>query len=172
MKIKTTNEPHFEDTAISEYLDVVKKEYEIELQKKSSFESRSGMIMAFIGTIYVFFFEKINLSTIDFSFNEPLSLLSLIKFISLSLIYFSLVATFVSSVKTISTRKLENFDVEKIDIELLSETRSTACARIIFTYESIISNCRSTNQAKEKWYRCSLIFVFILFLSIFAYTNI
>lgn len=169
--LKIANEPKFESTAISEYLDVVRNEYEIELQKKSSFESRAGIIIAFIGTICVFLFDKIDLTKVAILLHEPLSFISLFKLISLFLIYFSIVAAFLSSIKTISIRKFENFEVKGIDTELLSESRSSGCARIIFTYKSIIIDCRKNNHQKAKHYRNSLIFIFILFLSIFVYIN-
>ena len=50
-----------EDTAIVEYLEIVKSEYETERNKKQSFENRAGLIMALLGAICIFLFEKVNL---------------------------------------------------------------------------------------------------------------
>ena len=39
------------DTAIIEYLEAVKSEYDNERNKKQSFENRAGLIMALLGAI-------------------------------------------------------------------------------------------------------------------------
>ena len=41
--------PRIEDTAIVEYLDIIRREYEIERAKKQSFENRTGLVMALVG---------------------------------------------------------------------------------------------------------------------------
>ena len=51
--------PKIEETAILEYLDIVKSEYETERNKKQSFENRAGLIMALLGAICIFLFEKV-----------------------------------------------------------------------------------------------------------------
>ena len=52
--------PRIEDTAIVEYLDIVRSEYEIERAKKQSFEDRAGLVMALAGALCIFLFENYN----------------------------------------------------------------------------------------------------------------
>ena len=60
----STNVPHqmpnIDNTAIVVYLEIVRSEYETERNKKQSFENRAGLIMALLGAICIFLFEKLN----------------------------------------------------------------------------------------------------------------
>ncbi len=58
------NVPIEEDTAINEYLDIVKTEYEIERGKKESFENRVGIILALVGAMCIFLLEIVNLKDV------------------------------------------------------------------------------------------------------------
>lgn len=51
----TDNIPIEANTAITEYLKVVKSEYNIERAKKESFESRAGIILTLIDVFAVYF---------------------------------------------------------------------------------------------------------------------
>ena len=52
--------PNIDNTAIVEYLEIVRSEYETERNKKQSFENRAGLIMALLGAICIFLFENLN----------------------------------------------------------------------------------------------------------------
>ncbi|MHC1695427.1 MAG: hypothetical protein AB9835_09195 [Eubacteriales bacterium] len=55
---KKQKEINIKDTAAIEYLDILKNECENERNKKTSFENRSGLIMALLGAICIFLIIK------------------------------------------------------------------------------------------------------------------
>lgn len=113
------NLPKIEDTAILEYLDIVKSEYEIERNKKQSFENRAGLIMALLGAICIFLFEKVKLNDV-FSFTTlPLNFLTLIKILSGLSVYVGFLFTMIMIIKTITVNQHNNFEVKSIDEYLL-----------------------------------------------------
>ena len=61
----TTQNPDEVQNIISNqkiYLEVLKKEYDLELAKKQSLETRAGFIFAFIATISTFLFDIVKLN--------------------------------------------------------------------------------------------------------------
>lgn len=49
-----------ENTAISEYLDIVRKEYDIEREKRQAYENRIGIILSLLGVACFFYFQYIS----------------------------------------------------------------------------------------------------------------
>ena len=50
-----------ENTAILEYLDAVKHEYDCEAEIKTSFENRAGVLLTLLGAVCIFLFDKVKL---------------------------------------------------------------------------------------------------------------
>ena len=46
------------------YLDIVKNEYNLENNRKQSFETRAGLILAFLATLSTFLFDKVKLNSL------------------------------------------------------------------------------------------------------------
>ena len=74
--------PEVDETAILEYLDILKTEYSFERDKKQSFESRAGGLLALLGAICIFYFQNIDVKDLVDMFFEPLTLVALIRIIA------------------------------------------------------------------------------------------
>ena len=158
-------------TAIVEYLDVVKSEYGIERNKKQSFENRVGFIMAYIGTICIFLFEKVKLQEIVKTKAESLNFYGLIKIISGLSVYVCFIFTITMLFLTIIVKKHDNFEVKSIDESLLAERRRAALCRLIFVYRDIIVQHRELNEKRAVAFRRSLYGIFATFVSIIIYIS-
>ncbi len=162
-----------ENTAMEEYYDIVKSEYETERNKKQSFENRAGLIMTFLGAILVFMFDKVSLIEVYPLLTEtPLSFLMLLKILSILGIHSSFIFTITMLVRTLSTNLHENFDVEKIDEDLLGQPRDYALCQIIFTYRDIITQHRNLNESRAKHYKNALYGIVIILISLIIYINL
>ena len=78
----------------------------------------------------------------------------------------------IAIIKTIATKRHNNFDVSNINEKLLAENRIDAMARLIFTYRSIIEQHRKINELRAKWYKIALYSTFGLLLSTIIYTSL
>ena len=160
------------NTAMVEYLDVVKSEYENERNKKQSFENRAGLIMALLGAICIFLFEQVKLSGIFQLMVAPINFLVMMKIISGLLVYGGFGFTMTMIIKTIIVEKHDNFEVKSINESLLVEQRIVALCRIIITYRDIISQHRERNEIRAKAFRKSLYGVSVTLISIIVYVSI
>lgn len=183
MQAKTNNESSLNDhssipnidisnTAIPEYLEVVKSEYQIERNKKQSFETRSGLLLTLLGAVLIFYFQSIKLTDIIFLFSQPLTFLLLIKILFGCSIYGSFIFTLISIIQTISAKKHDNFETNGITEKLLAENRLNALTRLIFTYRDIIVQHRISNEKRAKWYIASLRSMLILLISTIIYMSL
>ena len=171
----TTNvsdEMSIDNMALSEYFEVVKNEYEIERNKKVSFENRAGIFLALIGTIGVFLFDKVQIKEIIPLFSVPLTFGVLMKIISCFLVYLSLAFTMLYLIKTITVKQHNNFEVRSIDEVLLAEKRINALARIIFTYRDIIGQHRQVNEDRAKTFRLSLYGLVVMLIATVIYISL
>lgn len=164
--------PRIEDTAIVEYLDIIRREYEIERAKKQSFENRTGLVMALVGAICIFLFEKVQLTDIFLLMIDPLTFFSLVKIIMGWGVYLGFVFTIVMIIKTINVRKHSGFEVKNIDENLLGESRIVALCKIIFTYRDIILQHREMNEKRAKAFRYSLYGISSTLLFVIIYVTV
>ena len=164
--------PNLEDTPICEYLEIVKSQYEIERNKKLSFENRSGLLLTLLGVICVFLFNNIKLAEIISMLNIPLTFINLIKITSGISVYITFFFTLFAIMKTIIAKKHPNFELKNITIESFKENRVDALANIILSYIEIILGHRDLNENRSKWYIRSLYSVLFLLISTIFYTSI
>lgn len=155
-KIEQSQYVNVADTAIEEYFDIIKSEYETERNKKQSFESRAGLIMALLGAICIFLFEKVQLKDIFSLMTVPLTFLDFAIILSGLGVYVCFLFTMLMIIKTITIKQHDNFEVRSIDEALLREHRLTALCKIIFTYRDIIIQHRTLNELRAKDFRKSL----------------
>lgn len=160
------------DTAIAEYLDIVKSEYENERNKKQSFENRAGLIMALLGAICIFLFEKVQLKEIFSLMVVPLTFLDIIKIISGLAVYISFLFTMIMIMKTIIVKQHNNFEVKSINETLLGERRIIALCKIIFTYRDIIVQHRELNEKRAQAFRKSLYGISFTLVSVIVYITL
>lgn len=163
--------PQVEDIPVLEYLDIVKNEYEIERNKKQSFENRAGGIMALLGAICIFLFEKVQLIDIISMMSLQLNFLTFIKIVSGMLVYLGFLFSMLMTIKTIDVNKHYNFEVRNIDENLLGEMRLTAICKIIFTYRDIIVNHRKMNEKRAKTFKMSLYGIIATFIGVIIYIS-
>lgn len=171
-QIRVSDTPDETNTAIIEYLDIVKSEYEIERGKKESFENRAGIILALISALFVFAIDKILISDIINLFTVNLTFLVLLKLIFGIFVYLGLAYALIYAFITISARKQDNFNIESIDMLLLSEIRMNALARLILAYRKIILCHREINEKRAKSYKKSLYGSIVSILSIVIYLSL
>jgi len=160
------------NTAIPEYLEVVKSEYETERNKKQSFETRSGLLLTLLGAIMIFYFQSIKLTDIFILSSKPLTFTLWVKIISGYSIYVTFIFTFIAIINTISAKKHDNFETNGINEQLLVEDRINAMTRLIFTYREIIKQHRISNEKRAKWYIASLLSMLLLLLSTILYISL
>lgn len=160
------------NTAIPEFYDIVKSEYENEKNKKQSFENRAGIVLALIGTVSVLLFEQIKLNEILELMNDNITFFILIKIVSGLLIYLGFIYTTVMIISTINVKKHLNFEVKDIDESTLTEKRVFALSNIIIVYRDIIIQHRELNENRAKAYRRSLYGVLVILFSIMIYLSI
>lgn len=171
----TSNVPKaldIDDMALTEYFEVVRNEYEMERNKKLSFESRAGIFFALIGTVSVFLFDKVQIKEIVTLFSVPLTFSIWLKITTGFLVYLSLAFTMLFLIKTITVKQHNNFEVKNIDEVLLAEKRIDALARIIFTYRDIICQHRQINEDRAKTFKLSLYGVIIMLVSAIMYISL
>lgn len=173
MKKKHKDKPiNIKDTAIEEYFEVVRGEYEIERNKRSSFENRIGLIIALLGGISIFLFEEIKLGNIFLLMQSSLTFLICVKIISGLATYFCFIFTIVMIGCTITTKLQDNFEVKYIDEDLLIEEKKSAVTRIIFAYRDIINSHRALNEKRAKTFQKSLYGISGMLIFIMIYINI
>lgn len=166
------NEINIDNMALSEYFEVVKNEYEIERNKKVSFENRAGIFFALIGTVSVFLFDRVHIKEIISLFSIPLTFGILLKIMFGFLVYLSLAFTMLYLIKTITVKQHDNFEVRNIDEVLLAENRINALTRIIFTYRDIILQHRQVNEDRAKTFKLSLYGVITMLISAVIYISL
>lgn len=166
------NIPKEADTAITEYLEVVKSEYDIERAKKESFENRAGIVLALIGTLAIFVLEVVKLNEILSLFSTTLTFWIFLKIVSGLSVYGGFVFTVVNVFHTISTKQHPNFEVKSIDESLLQENRMNALARLILTYKNIIIEHRELNENRAKTFKKSLLGCIISIIALVIYSLI
>lgn len=159
-------------TVILEYLEIVKSEYEIERNKKQSFENRAGLVLALLGAICIFLFEHVKIKDIVSLMTISLSFVDLVKIIVGLIIYIAFLYTMIMSLTTIWVKQHNNFEVKNINETLLSENRLIALCKIIFTYRDIIIQHRGLNEKRAKTFRRSLVGVCITFIASIIYVTI
>ncbi len=160
------------DTAINEYFDIVKNEYEIERNKKQSFENRAGLILALLGAVGIFLFEHIDLKEVIILVTKSLNFLELMRIVLGFSIYISFLFTMVMIIKTITVKQHHNFEVKNIDEELIMEERTSSLIRLIFTYRDIIIQHRELNEIRAKTFRKSLYGICVTLITVIIYISL
>lgn len=162
-----------ENTAMEEYYDIVKSEYETERNKKQSFENRAGLIMTLLGAILVFMFDKVPLKEVYTLVNDThFTFLILLKIIFNLGIHFSFLFTIRMLVRTLSINIHKSFEVKNINESLLGKPRDEALCQIIFAYRDIIVQHRELNESRAKDYKKALYGIAIILIFIIIYINL
>lgn len=166
---KNSNIPNEKDTAINEYLEIVKFEYDNERRQKESFENRAYIVMTLVCALCVFVLEKITLRDIFSLFSAPLTFISLLKILFGILVYLNIIIAIIHFFCILAARKHDNFEVKNIDESLISLGRMDSLAKLIKTYRDIILQHRDLNEKRAKWFGKALVFSFSSIIAILLY---
>lgn len=169
IRSKISEVPNEKKTAINEYLDIVRSEYDNERRKKESFENRAYIVMSLVGALCVFVLEKITLGDILSLFTISMTFSVFLKIITGIFVYTSIIVAIIYFFRILATRKHDNFEVKNIDESLMSIDRMDSLAKLIKTYRDIILQHRDLNEARAKWFKKSLIFSFSSIIAISLY---
>lgn len=170
-QVNIGNLVNIDDTAALYYLEVVKSEYEIERNKKQSFENRAGIILALLGAICIFLFEKVQLNKIFSLLTSTLNFLIFLKISSGILAYICFIFTTMTIIKTITVDKHLCFEVKNIDMALLKESRWKGVYKIINTYKKIIAQHKELNEKRAKAFKMSLYSIVITIFCIIIHLS-
>ena len=163
---------HESETAIDKCLDILQSEYIIERNKKTSFESRAGVILALIGTFCVFLLENVEISEISALIEMPLTFQSLVKIVSGILMYLCLLVSLGASLYILVAKKFMNFEVKSVNDELMAKQREDALKELINAYRDIISHHRMVNKKVAIAFIVSIICSAGMILSLIGYKSI
>lgn len=163
---------HESETAIDKCLDILQSEYIIERNKKISFESRAGIILALIGTFCVFLLENVEISEIFALIEMPLTFQSLVKIVSGILMYLCLLVSLGASLYILVAKKILNFEVNSMNDEFMLLQRETAMKELINAYRGIISHHRMVNNKVAIAFIVSIIGSAGMILSLIGYKSI
>lgn len=161
-----TNKLKIEDTPISEYLEVVQKEYEYERDKKQSFENRSGLILTLVGGIVIFLVEKVRIK--DLFIGSYLTIAQLVAIV----IYGCFIYTFFQLYKVMKIEKHDTLGISEINCDLMEEDRVNGVARIILTYKDVIKAHRRLNNKRAKAFNKALIGLIVSAILVSLYINL
>lgn len=171
----TTQNPDEVQNIISNqkiYLEVLKKEYDLELAKKQSLETRAGFIFAFIATISTFLFDKVKLNFLLYTVTTVQSLIINLKVIAGLGIYLTLGFIIYKTIKIITAGNHNAFNIDLITDERFSERHKDELMIIIQTYKDIIAQHRSRNEERAKFLTYTLYAILILLILIAIYFSI
>ncbi|MCU7206560.1 MAG: hypothetical protein ACLRLE_03860 [Turicibacter sp.] len=159
-------------TAIEEYFDIVKSEYDNERNKKQSFENRAGLLLALIAAFCAFILENVKIVEVLSLMNSTVVFFGGIKIISGVVVYIGIAVTLINIFKVINVKKHDNFEVKDINEVLLVEPRIIALCKIIFTYRDIIIQHRTLNEERAKNFRNAVYGVSVMMLFTVLYLAI
>jgi len=169
---KNENLKKIEETSISVYLDIIQNEYDIERQKKYSFETRTGFILSLLGAMYIFLLDKLSFKSIYPFFSKCLTLYSFFKIISFSSIYIGIFVMLYLSFKIIDIKFHENFNIDEITSTSLYESPLREIPKIIFNYRKVVKSHRDLNKSRAENFKKCIQALFFTFISMIIYTII
>ena len=157
------------DTAMLEYLEIFKMEYEREFNKKQSFDNRAGLILTLLGAISIFLFENIKINEIITLIKFPISFLNIIKAFSGLTVYVAFIYTVIKSIATIIVKPQNQYAIKNINNKRLKEEKIVAIKRMISTYEKIIIQHREVNLKRAISFTEALYGMGITLIAIIVY---
>lgn len=160
------------ETVMYEYYEIVTREYQNEITKKQSFDTRAGYLITILSALFVFFFQTISIRDIIVLFEQALTFIVFLKIICGIGFYFLFVITFTSIVNILTAKRQDVFNVEEINYSYLVENRNNGLEKIIKTYREIIIQQRQLNRDRAKWLKKALYCTFGLVLTIIMYISL
>lgn len=160
------------NTAIVEYFESIRHEYDCQADQKNSFENRSGFLLSVFGVIFVYVMDKAPIKDIIAQYTTPLTFVILLKIIAGTVIYLGFLSTFILLLLTIATRKQKLFDVSNIDNKRLEEERYKALVMLSLSYQDAVNNRIQLNDRRGKLYRLALYAFVVTFFAAALYISL
>jgi len=121
-------------TSINECLTVSMHEYDIERNKKQSFDNRASLIITVLSAIMIAIYDKIPLKSILSMVEAPLTFIILMQIITTVLIYMLLVTALYYSIRIISVKTSENFDITIINGDFAGSAKIDSVSKMLEIY--------------------------------------
>lgn len=137
-------------TSIDECLTVSMHEYDIERNKKQSFDNRASLIITVLSAIMIAIYDKIPLKSILSLVEASLTFMILMEIITTVLIYMLLVIALYYSIRIISVKTSENFDVTIINGDLAGSAKIDSVSKILEIYLNLTLIHRRKNEVFAK----------------------
>jgi uncharacterized integral membrane protein len=159
-------------TAIGECLDVSIHEYDLERNKKQSFDNRAGLIITVLTAIIIAIYDKIPFKDIFSMARLPLTFILLAKIIITVLIYMLIVFSFYFAIRIIFVKITENFDIKIINGDFAGEAKIDSVAKLLEIYLNLTVIHRRKNEVFAEQLTKSQGAMIISIILIIAYLNL
>lgn len=167
-QIREEDKRLFDLTSISECLNIAMHEYDLERNKKQSFDNRAGIIIPVFAAIGIAIYNIISVKDIIHSMSQPITFVLLLQIVTGLMAYFSLISSFVFAVNVISVKPFENFDIKIIDSQFISMAKIQSGSKLLEVYLNLVRIHRKRNEqtarmlARSQW---SMIISIILIMA-------
>lgn len=154
-------------TSLSECLTVAMHEYDLERNKKQSFDNRAGIIITIFAAIGITLHDKIPITELIEQMSQPLTFLILLDIIMGCLVYVSLISSLIFAVSIVAVKGTNNFNISIINGDFISSAKIDSVSKLVETYLNLVRNHRKKNGliAKRLAYsQWAMIFSIVLIL--------
>lgn len=162
----------FDLTSLTECLNVAIHEYDLERNKKQSFDNRAGIIITVFAAISIAIYDKISISGIILDMNTTLTFLIFIKIVLGIAVYLGLIISLVFAICIISVKNTKNFDVKIINTEMIYSAKIDSVSRMLEIYLKLVNKHRKENEQHAKKLACSQWFMLISIIATMVYLSI
>lgn len=159
------------EVSIVECLDIIRSEYEIERNKKQSFDNRAGLLITIIAAVCIFVLKDISLKDIGILMKAPLTFPLLVKILAGINLYLSFIITVIAVLFVICTRQYDNMEVASFNEKLYFQPKRECLTRLIIAYRDIIVQHRKINKRVAIALKIAIVGVVTIFISIAFYIN-
>lgn len=157
---------------LKNYFDIVIYTLNEEKDKKISLEERANFILALMGAILAYIFDKIKLKEVITNFNLLLTPFKLIKSILGVGVYVGFLMVGYYIYKIVNVRVHCHYRTSDITKEELFKNEYDVISTNIRTYVKIIENHRENNIDRVKYFKKLLNAVIVTFIMIIGYIGI
>lgn len=172
MEEKLTDRDLYEFTSIDECLTVSIHEYNIERNKKDSFDNRAGLIITVLLAIILAIYNKIPFKIMIANLSSPITFIVLMQTMTTILIYFFLMLALYYSVKIISVKITENFDITIINTEFVRNAKIYSVSKLLEIYLTLTMIHRNKNKTFARQLARSQMFMIISIVLIIINLNL
>lgn len=142
-------------------LAMIQSEYNIEASRKRDIETRTGVLIAFLGALIGFY-----ATAVDFSiFKKATSSMEYFGFIFLAIIYISPFLMFILSMrnflKVLQTKTYQSISTDGISKEIAEKPKDEVAFKLAETYKLAVIDNEKANNEKAYQFRKGIFFMYI-----------